>query len=100
MVHNAPVEVWIKFGLLGVGIFFAIYYILFRDIWRRRRRQRMSDLLAFGAGAYLLGNFVVICTVYAWPFSTWEKSILVFTLIAMAYPPNWRAASQPTGTRS
>lgn len=94
MVHNAPVEMWIKFGLLGVGVFFAVYFILFRDIWRRRRRQRIPDLLAFGAGAYLLGNFVVICTVYAWPFSTWEKSILVFTLIAMAYPPNWRALPQ------
>ena len=40
MVHNAPVEVWIKFGLLGVIVFFAVYFILFRDIWRRRRRPR------------------------------------------------------------
>ena len=102
MVHNAPVEMWIKFGLLGVVVFFAIYFILFRDIWRRRRGSGCSDLLAFGAGAFLLGNFVVICTVYAWPFSTWEKGILIFTLIAMAYPPSWRraAAAPPPSHRA
>jgi O-antigen ligase len=91
MVHNAPIEVWIKFGILGVLIFFAIYFVLFRDIWRRRRRGRISDLLAFGGGAFLLGNFVVICTVYPWAFSTWEKGILIFSVIAMAYPPGWRS---------
>jgi hypothetical protein len=100
MVHNAPIEVWIKFGLLGVGIFFAIYFILFRDIWRRRRGQRISDLLAFGVGTYFLGNFVIICSVYSWPFSTWEKSILVFTLLAMAYPPGWRGTAQQAAPRS
>lgn len=98
MVHNAPIEVWIKFGILGVIIFFATYFILFRDIWRRRRRGRVSDLLAFGGGAFLLGNFVVICTVYPWAFSTWEKGILIFSLIAIAYPPGWRSALPATTT--
>ncbi len=41
MVHNAPIEVWIKFGLLGLVVFVAIYVILFRDIWRRRNRGRI-----------------------------------------------------------
>jgi hypothetical protein len=62
------------------------------DRGRRRPRGRVSDLLAFGGGAFLLGNFVVICTVYPWAFSTWEKGILIFSLIAMAYPPGWRSS--------
>ena len=90
MVHNAPVEVWIKFGLLGLGVFITVYVILFRDIWRRRNRGRICDLLAFGGGAFLLGNAIVIGTVYSWPFGAPEKAILIFALIAMAYPPGWR----------
>jgi hypothetical protein len=101
MVHNAPVEVWIKFGLLGLGVFLAVYVILFRDIWRRRNRGRVCDLLAFGGGAFLLGNALVIATVYSWPFGAPEKAILIFTLIAMAYPPGWRASpARPAATAS
>ena len=85
---------WIKFGLLGLGVFVAIYVILFRDIWRRRNRGRICDLLAFGGGAFLLGNFAVIASVYSWPFGAWEKGILIFALIAMAYPPGWRYSPQ------
>lgn len=95
MVHNAPIEVWIKFGILGLIAFLGMYVFLFREIWRRRHRGRICDLLAFGGGSYLLGNFLVIASVYSWPFGAWEKGILVFTLLAMAYPPGWR--STPTG---
>ncbi len=102
MVHNAPVEVWIKFGLLGLIVFVTIYVILFRDIWRRRNRGRVCDLLSFGGGAFLFGNALVIGTVYSWPFGAPEKGILIFTLIAMAYPPGWRRspAAPATAPRS
>ena len=97
MVHNAPIEVWIKFGILGLVVFVATYFMLFREIWRRRRGRKVSDLLAFGGGTFLLGNFVVIFSVYSWPFGAWEKGILIFCVIAMAFPPGWRsrAAARP-----
>ena len=98
MVHNAPVEVWIKFGLLGLIVFVTIYVILFRDIWRRRNRGRVCDLLSFGGGAFLFGNALVIGTVYSWPFGAPEKGILIFTLIAMAYPPGWRQSPPAPAT--
>ena len=98
MVHNAPVEVWIKFGLLGLIVFITIYVILFRDIWKRRNRGRVCDLLSFGGGAFLFGNALVIGTVYSWPFGAPEKGILIFTLIAMAYPPGWRQAPPAPAT--
>jgi hypothetical protein len=97
MVHNAPIEMWIKFGILGVVTFFAVYFVLFREVWRRRYGRRASDMIAFGGGAFLLGNFLVIATVYAWPFGTWEKGILIFTVIAMAFPPGWRTRPAPAG---
>ena len=64
-------------------------------------RQRILRPPGVGRRRLPAGNFVVICTVYSWPFSTWEKCILIFTLIAMAYPPDWRAlAQQPRESRT
>ena len=94
MVHNAPVEVWIKFGLLGLIVFITIYVILFRDIWKRRNRGRVCDLLSFGGGAFLFGNALVIGTVYSWPLRH-PRVVAVFTLSAMAYPPQKPPAPPP-----
>lgn len=85
MVHNGPIEMWIKFTVLGFFAFFAVYFILFRAVWRRRHGTNYSDLLAWGAGSFLLGQFFVTATVYAWPFGVWEKSILEFTCVAMIF---------------
>ena len=49
MVHNGPVEMWIKFGILGLITYVALYLALFWSIWKRRRGTRYSDLLAWGA---------------------------------------------------
>jgi hypothetical protein len=43
-------------------------------------------MLAIGAGSFLLGQFFVTATVYAWPFGVWEKAILEFACIAMMFP--------------
>ena len=86
MVHNGPIEMWIKFTVLGFIAFFAVYFVLFRAVWRRRHGTRYSDLLAWGAGSFLLGQFFVTVSVYAWPFGVWEKAILEFTCIAMMFP--------------
>ena len=94
MVHNGPIEMWIKFTILGLFAFFAVYWILFRDVWRRRRGARYSDLIAWGGGAFLFGQFLVTATVYAWPFGVWEKSILVFTVLAVMFP---RHVDEPRG---
>jgi len=86
MVHNGPIEMWIKYTVVGFVAFFAVYFILFRAVWRRRHGNRYSDMLAIGAGSFLLGQFFVTATVYAWPFGVWEKAILEFACIAMMFP--------------
>jgi hypothetical protein len=86
MVHNGPVEIWIKFGILGFLLYFVLYGILFVRIWKRRKGTSVTDLLAWGAGAFLLGNWLVNSTVYSWPFGVWEKSVLLFVMVALAFP--------------
>jgi O-antigen ligase len=86
MVHNGPIEIWIKFGVIGVLMYISLYLWLFASAWKRRRGTRYSDLLAWGGGAFLLGNFLVNFTVYSWPFNVWEKSVLIFAVFAVAWP--------------
>lgn len=86
MVHNGPIEIWIKFGVLGMALFFLGYLLIFRSVWKRRHGNNYSDWLAWGAGSFLLANFVITCTIYAWPYAVWEKSVLVFSMIALCFP--------------
>jgi O-antigen ligase len=99
MVHNGPVEIWIKFGVIGVITYIGVYLFTLREIFRRRRGQRYVDIAAFGAGSFMFGNFLITCTVYPWPFGVWEDAILMFSLVAMAFAPGWRGASAPPPRR-
>jgi len=100
MVHNGPVEMWIKFGVIGVITYIGVYLFTLREIFRRRRGQRYVDIAAFGAGSFMFGNFLITCTVYPWPFGVWEDAILMFSLVAMAFAPGWRGATAArTGER-
>jgi O-antigen ligase len=86
MVHNGPISVWIKFGLLGLVTYFAIYLYTFKRIWKRRHGLANADLIAVGVGAFLFAQFVISITVYEWPFAVPEQSLLIFGLIAAAFP--------------
>jgi len=86
MVHNGPVHVWVKFGLPGLAVFFALYAVLFRWLWRRRRGNSFSDLVALGGGIFLFGQFLVTLTIFQWAFDRPETSLLVFALLAAASP--------------
>jgi hypothetical protein len=85
-VQNAPIETWIRYSVVGFAVFCFVYFMLFRDLWRRRHGTRYSDQLGWGIGAFLFGQFLVICAVYPWPFDTTEKAVLTFSLVALAYP--------------
>jgi O-antigen ligase len=86
MVHNTPVMVWIKFGILGLTVYFILYVVLFRSLWRRRRSPSIGGMFAFASLAFLAANFVVSMTVYAWSFETPEQGLLLFLMLAGAYP--------------
>ncbi len=93
--QNAAVETWIRYSIVGEAVFFFAYFVLFRDLWRRRRGIRYSDQLGWGIGAYFFGQFIVIMAVYPWPFDTAEKAVLSFSMLAMAFPWRPQAANGP-----
>jgi hypothetical protein len=86
MVHNAPLEVWIEFGLLGLLAYLGAYALFFREVWKRRWGTALPDIFAIGAAAFFLANFLVTATVYGWAYSHQQQSIILFGLLAGAFP--------------
>ncbi len=93
MVHNAPLHVWLKYGLLGLVCYAWFHLGLFRWLWRRRLTAR-GDAARPAAGAraawllaalaFLAAQFVVSLGFTPWPYSSLQSTILIAFLLAVA----------------
>ena len=114
MVHNAPLHVWLKYGLLGLTCYLWFHFALFRWLHRRRgefRNQLGSCVPRLGQGqvsppslglaeqqcsanryealvvaalAYLAAQFAVSLGFTPWPYSSLQSTILIAFLLALA----------------
>jgi O-Antigen ligase len=93
MVHNAPLHVWLKYGLLGLVCYAWFHFALFRWLWRQRQISRAAPLRPayqtraawLGATlAYLAAQIVVSLGFTPWPYSSLQSTILIAFLLAAA----------------
>ncbi len=93
MVHNAPLHVWLKYGLLGLLGYLWFHFALFRWLWRQNQISRatphgpasLTRLAWLGATlAYLAAQFVVSLGFTPWPYSSLQSTILIAFLLAVA----------------
>jgi hypothetical protein len=82
MVHNGPLDVWIKFGLAGVLFYAAGMAMLIRTTSRRLSEEAFAG----GVFAFFVGQLAVTSTVFAWPFATLAGSILFFCCVSLVHP--------------
>lgn len=82
MVHNGPLDVWIKFGIAGL----LLYIFGMSTIFIRTFNQIRLDPYAGGVLAFLLAQCVITTTVFTWPFDTLAGSVLFFTLVGLVHP--------------
>lgn len=86
MVHNAPLHVWLKYGLLGLGIYFAYHLSLFRHLRIRREHSPPQHRAVVAAIlAYLAAQFVVSMGFTPWPYSAVQSTNLIAFLLAVAF---------------
>ena len=85
MVHNAPLHVWLKYGLAGL-----LCYLWFHLAWLRwthraakRTGSRHAPLLS-AIFAYLVAQFVITLGFAPWPYSEVQLSGLLAFLLALA----------------
>ena len=90
MVHNAPLHVWLKYGLTGLACYLWFHAAMFG--WLRRKRERQSGASASGVShswlvaalAYLPAQFVVSLGFTPWPYSSLQSATLIAFVLAVA----------------
>ena len=86
MVHNAPLHVWLKYGLLGLGLYFAYHLALFRCLRLHGKRSPPRHHAIINAMlAYLAAQFIVSLGFTPWPYSAVQSTNLIAFLLAVAF---------------
>ena len=86
MVHNAPLHVWLKYGLLGLAVYLAYHLSLFRCLCRHGKRSPPQHRVIVNAVfAYLAAQFVVSLGFTPWPYSAVQSTNLIAFLLAVAF---------------
>ena len=94
MVHNAPLHVWLKYGLSGLICYLWFHIALLRWLYRRAKdpgsRNRVFLKAAF---AYLAAQFLVTLGFAPWPYSELQLTTLMSFLLAAAVAADRRRTS-------
>jgi len=88
MVHNAPLHVWIRYGLLGLIAFFWWHAAYFRYLNRLRRRWRVfredgareTSALLLATLCWSVGVFIVAMFFSEWSYTSLQRMTLIGTL--------------------
>jgi O-antigen ligase len=95
MVHNAPIHVWLRYGLCGLVFYLWFHAALFR--WLKTRIRIASGrqhAFLVAALAFLVAQFAVSLTFAPWPFSELQSVTLIsFLLTGAAVPSPHRHSS-------
>lgn len=85
MVHNAPLHVWIKYGVLGLACYLWFHLSMFREL-RRRARGLAGGRRVWPAAAlvYLSAQFLVSIGFTPWPYSALQSTTLIAFVLAAA----------------
>ena len=97
MVHNAPIHVWLKYGLAGLIFYLWFHIALLGWLYRRSKYsgEKHAKFLSV-AFAFLAAQFVMTLSFAPWPYSELQLTSLISFILAAAFlstsrPPlgNW-----------
>jgi O-antigen ligase len=85
MVHNAPLHVWLKYGLIGLACYVWFHFATFRWLHRRHRALLPEDQVWPAAAlVYLAAQFAVCLGFTPWPYSSVQSTTLIAFVLAVA----------------
>ena len=85
MVHNAPLHVWLKYGLIGLAFYVWFHFAVFRWLFWRHRALLPEDQVWPGAAlVYLAAQFAVSLGFTPWPYSSVQSTTLTAFVLAVA----------------
>jgi len=85
MVHNAPLHVWLKYGIAGLVCYVWFHLALLTWLFRRWK-QAVPQQRAFlsAAFAYLTAQFLMTLGFAPWPYSELQMTTLISFIVAAA----------------
>lgn len=100
MVHNAPLHVWLRYGLLGLLAYFWWHVAYFRYLDRLRRRWRVvraddarsTSALFLATLCWSVGLFVIGLFFSEWSYTSLQRMILIGTLWGLTFHRSLRMA--------
>jgi hypothetical protein len=98
MVHNAPLHVWLKYGLLGLLFYLAFHLSLFGCLRQEAAHAPPGHGPVVRAIlAYLAAQFIVALGFTPWPYSAVQSTNLIAFLLAVAFvqEPAWKRQPFP-----
>ncbi len=97
MVHNAPLHVWLKYGLAGLVAYVWFHLALLR--WLYKRTKAGGQVFLGAAFAYLAAQFMVTLGFAPWPYSELQLTTLMSFVIAAAVMSAATRGTAPEGAR-
>lgn len=89
MVHNAPLHVWLKYGMGGVLCYFWFHLALLRWLYLSvRARGGVHRGFLSAAFAYLAAQFLVTLGFAPWPYSELQLTVLMSFILAAVVAAN------------
>jgi O-Antigen ligase len=86
MVHNAPVHVWLKYGIAGLTCYLWFHVLLFVWLYKQSKRAPPAHAAFLRAAfAYLLAQFVMTLGFAPWPYSELQLTTLLSFILAAAF---------------
>ncbi len=86
MVHNAPIHVWLKYGVAGLGCYLWFHIAALRWLYKRSKCvPGEAALFSCAAFAYLTAQFLVTLGFAPWPYSELQLTILISFVLAAAF---------------
>jgi len=87
-VHNGPLHAWLRYGILGVLSYLGIHLSIFN--WLYRLNQRLppgsfEKAWITSTLGFLVGVFVMSLGFSPWPYGALQPSIIIFSLLAIAF---------------
>ncbi len=85
MVHNAPVHVWLKYGVAGLICYLWFHVVLFIWLYKQSKRVAPAEAAFLAvAFAYLLAQFAMTLGFAPWPYSELQMTTLISFILAAA----------------
>ncbi len=85
MVHNAPLHVWLKYGIAGLACYLWFNIALLKWFYGRARSPgTRNPIFLTAAFSYVAAQFVMTLGFAPWPYSELQMTTLLSFLVAAA----------------